>query len=101
MFDLVGLDELEKLLTQTRPNSRLKKSSKQPINPLKTQLEASGWVGFVGLKIWCKLGPICKLLLHFYILQTLYLFFTIPLKYFFYYFFLSLSQSLTTTPLFH
>ena len=26
MFDLVGLDELEKLLTQTRPNSRLKKN---------------------------------------------------------------------------
>ena len=30
MFDLVGLDELEKLLTQTRPNLRLKKNSKQP-----------------------------------------------------------------------
>ena len=42
MFNLVGLDELEKLLTQTQPNSRLKKGSKQPINPSKTQLQALG-----------------------------------------------------------
>ena len=93
MFDLVGLDELEKLLTQTRPNLRLKKNSKQP--------NLKRWVGLVSLgwRIWCKLGPICKHLFHFYILQTLYLFFTIPFKYFFYYFFLSLSLNLS--PQFH
>ena len=89
MFDLVGLDELEKLLTQTRPNLRLKKNSKQP--------NLKRWVGLVSLgwRIWCKLGPICKHLFHFYILQTLYLFFTIPFKFFFYYFFLSLSLNLS------
>ena len=96
MFDLVGLDELEKLLTQTRPNLRLKKNSKQP--------NLKRWVGLVSLgwRIWCKLGPICKHLFHFYILQTLYLFFTIPFKFFFLLLLsFSLSQSLTTTPLFH
>lgn len=95
MFDLVGLDELEKLLTQTRTNSRLKKSSKQPINPYKTQFEALSWVDFVGL-----MSLVCKLLLHFYTLQTLFIF-HYPFKYSFYYLFLSLSQLLTTTPLFH
>lgn len=48
MFDLVGLDALEKLLTQTPPNSRLKKSSKQPIKPRKSQLQALGWVDKFG-----------------------------------------------------
>ena len=48
MFDLVGLDVLEKLLTQTRPNSRLKKGSKQPIKARKTQLQALGWVDKFG-----------------------------------------------------
>ena len=78
MFDLVGLDVLEKLLTQTRPNSRLKKSSKQPIKPRKTQLQALGWLtNLVQTRPYLQ-APSSLLL--FYILQTLYLFFTIPFK---------------------